>query len=225
MAAVFSAKAIWESHHKDLSAMSVWSASAKNLDAVPVFQSTNRDLSATSVYMSHCKDLGAQAVWMAGCFPKSELVNITSDERVPIGSLNVGDKIGSWDIENKKTQYTAVTEIHRYRVMEIIGFNNSMLVSSSHPLMVMTYEKNGELMPQWKVAFDINIGDHVIGPDNKCTAIRSKRRYWYDTGIEVLNLSTDSGRPFLVRDFVVKANNTIDNIEWAGTPATQRIVA
>ena len=164
-------------------------------------------------------------VFMAGCFPKSELVYTGSDVHIPIGSLTEGDKICSWDVEQKKTQYTVVIGIHTYTVMEIICFNGTMRVSSSHPLMVLERGENGILLPKWKVAIEVNIGDHLIGYDSKNIIIRSKSVHWYDAGMEVLNLSTDSGVPFLVGGCVVRADNAKDNIEWADSPITQKMVA
>jgi hypothetical protein len=170
---------------------------------------------------------GAQAafaVYFTGCFPKSELIHTDSNERVPIGSLKVGDKISSWDVERQKKQSTAVTEIHKYTVMDIICFNNVMRVSSSHPLMVMESGENGMFMPKWKAAYDVNAGDSVVGTDGKLVTIKSKSKRWYGAGIEVLNLSTDSGVPFLVGNCVVRAENAHDNLEWADAPITQKLV-
>ena len=161
-------------------------------------------------------------VYLPGCFPKSELVHTTFDACVPIGSLKMGDKISFWDVERQKKQYTAVTEIHKYTVMDLICFNNAMRVSSTHPLMVMDHGEHGIITPKWKVAFDVNIGDYVIGSDGKWFTIKSKSRHWYDTGIEVLSLSTDNGVPFMVGNCVVRAENATDNLEWADAPTTQK---
>ena len=169
---------------------------------------------------------GAQAafaVYFTGCFPKSELVHTKADACVPIGSLKVGNKIGSWDVERKKPQDTAVTAIHKYTVNDIVCFNNAMRVSSSHPLMVMEREVNGIVTPKWKVAFDVRVGDCVVGADGKWFTIKSKSRHWHDAGIEVLNLSTENGVPFMVGKCVVRAENATDNIEWADAPITQKL--
>lgn len=166
-----------------------------------------------------------RAVWIAGCFLKSELVRISSDTGVPIGTLKAGDKICSWDIERGKMQYTAVTEIHKYTIMDMICFNNAMRVSFTHPLMVMETEENGILTPKWKVSFDVNVGDCVVGVDGKLITVKSKSKYRYNSGVGVLNLSTDSGFPFFVENCVVRAHNTDDNIEWADAPVTQRLAA
>jgi hypothetical protein len=163
-------------------------------------------------------------VWFAGCFPKSELIQTDSNIFISIGSLKVGNKIISWDAEQQKVQYTAVTGIHKYTVTEIMCFNNDMWVSSSHPLMVMESTKKGILMPKWKVAFDVNVGDCLIGLSGKLINIKSKRHYRYASRTEVLNLSTDSGVPFIVGNYVVRAENAIDNIEWADTPMTTKLI-
>jgi hypothetical protein len=168
---------------------------------------------------------GVQKIYMTGCFPETELVYTCSDAYVPIGSLKIGDKISSWDLEKKKMQYTAVTKIHRYAVNDIICFNNAMRVSSSHPLMVVESGKNGILIPKWKVAFDIKVGDNVVGINGQLVAIKTKIRHWHDASKEVLNLSTDSGVPFLVGNCVVRAENAHDGIEWADAPLTQKLVA
>ena len=167
---------------------------------------------------------GVQKIYMSGCFPENELIHTCSDAYVPIGSLKVGDKISSWDVERKKLQCTAVTGIHKYTVNDIFCFNNSMRVSSTHPLMVVEYE-NGIHTPKWKVAFDVNVGDCVVGAGGKLVAIKSKKRHWYNTGTEVLNLSTDSGDTFLAGNCVVRAENAQDNIEWADAPVTQKFAA
>jgi len=169
---------------------------------------------------------GVQLIYMTGCFPKSELVQIRSDEWVPIGSLRIGDKISSFDLEKKKNKFTAVTGIHKYSVNDIICFNNAIKVSSSHPLMIMERDQNGNFSPKWKVAFDIIIGDYIFSADGKLTVVKTKNRHWHPAfGIEVLNLSTDSGVPFLVGNFVVRAENTKDNTKWADTPLTQKLAA
>jgi len=167
---------------------------------------------------------GGMGVYFTGCFPKSELIQTGSDACVPIGSLKVGDKIRSWDGERQKKQYTAVTEIHEYTVMDLICFNNTMRVSSSHALMVMERGENGLFTPKWKVAYDVNVGDCVVGADGKLVTIKSKSKHWYDTGIKVLNLSTDCGTPFFAGNFAVRAENAHDNLEWADAPITQKLV-
>lgn len=164
-----------------------------------------------------------RAVWITGCFPKSELVRISSDTDVPIGTLKVGDKICSWDVERRKMQYTAVTEIHKYTVMDMICFNSTMHVSLTHPLMVMETKENGIHTPKWKISFDVNVGDCVVGADGKFRTIKSKIKYRYNSGMRVLNLSTDCGFPFFIENCAVRANNADDNIEWADAPVTQRL--
>ncbi|MCL2006063.1 MAG: hypothetical protein FWG73_07835 [Planctomycetaceae bacterium] len=184
-------------------------------EGTPVYAS---DIGSTACVLNMA---GHPQVYWVGCFPKTELVHVATDSCVPIGSLNVGDKISSWDVEREKMQYTAVTGIHVYTVTEIICFNNDMWVSCSHPLLVMEAGESGVLTPKWKVAFDVNVGDYVIGSDGKLAAIKSKSKHWSDAGMEVLNLSTDSGSPFLVRNCVVRAENAHDNLEWADITETE----
>jgi len=168
---------------------------------------------------------GSAPAYLEGCFPKSELVHTSSDTFVPIGAIKIGDKISSWDMEHKKIQYTAVSGIHKYTVNEIMCFNNAMRVSSSHPLMVMEVRKDGMFVPMWTVAFNVNVGDYVIGAGGKLVTIKSKNKHWYGTGTEVLNLSTDSGVPFLVGNCIVRADNATDNITRVNTPITQKLTA
>jgi hypothetical protein len=165
---------------------------------------------------------GFTPVWLAGCFPKSELVHIKSDEYAPIASLKIGDKISSWDINRKKAQFTKVTIINQYTVNEIICFNGNMRVSSSHPLLVV---ETRMLAPKWKVSTDVNIGDYIVGVDGKLSIIKSKSKHWYDTGIKVLNLATDNGDPFIVGGCIVRAENANDGIEYADTPITQQLMS
>jgi len=164
-------------------------------------------------------------VVIAGCFPKTELVLGVYDICVPIGSLKVGDKISTWDAERNKAQYTAVTKIQHYKVMEIFCFNNVMNVSSFHPIMVMVSEEDGIYRPKWKVAFDVNIGDYLVGANGKLIPVKTKSMHWYNAGKEVLNLSTDGGVPFLVGNFVVRSENAYDSIEWVDTPVTKKLIA
>ena len=167
---------------------------------------------------------GVQKIYMSGCFPENELINTYSDEYVPIGSLNIGDRICSWDVERKKLQYSAVRGIHKYIVNDIFCFNNSMRVSSTHPLMVIE-NNDGLHIPKWKVAYDVKIGDYMIGADNKLITVETKCRHWYNSGIEVTNLSTEDGVPFLVCNCVVRAENALDYTIWADTPLTQKLAA
>lgn len=167
-----------------------------------------------------------RAVWSAYCFPSSELVHTGTDTRVPIGSLKVGDKISSWDMERNRFQYTAVTDIHKSKVWELMCFNNSLRVSSSHPLMVIDSSNIGEPIPKWKAALDVSIGDCMVGADGNLVMVKSRSYHPYprSKSVEVLNLSTDSGSPFIVGNFVVRAKNAEDNLEWADTPITQKIL-
>lgn len=168
---------------------------------------------------------GRYTIFIAGCFLKSELVQINSDTYIPIGLLKMGDRISSWDIEYRKAKCTSVTEIHKYRVMQIVCFNNSLQVSSSHPIMVMENEERGVFIPKWKVAYDVNIGDQIVGTDGKFITIRSNSTHWYNGGIEVINLSTDNGVPFSVRNCIVRAENAKNRIDWANTPITQKLIS
>jgi|GEM_PF-6183063 len=166
-----------------------------------------------------------QWVCVAGCFPKSELVHTNPDTYVPIGSLNVGDKIFSWDEEYRKPQYTAITKIHKYKVYGITCFNNNMWVSLCHPLMVIENKEKNILIPKWKIAHEINVGDYLIGTNGKYIPVKSKIHREYPLGTEVLSLSTDSGLPFMVGDCVVRAENAQDSIILANTPITQKLFA
>jgi len=194
-------------------------------NARPVRECGPNTLNATKVIRCGPNTLNAIPVLLAGCFPKFELVQTDVDEHVPIGSLKVGDKIRSWDMERKKRGKTAVTGIHKYTVTEIICFNNAIRVSVTHPLLVMEVKENNFLVPKWKVAFDVNIGDLMVEFDGRYSIINSKSIRWFDDGIEVLDLSTDSGVPFLVGNFVARSKNARDNIEWADAILTQRLLA
>ena len=177
------------------------------------------------IYMtSYENNPGVQKIYMSGCFPENELVHTCSDGYTPIGSLKIGNKISSWDVEHKKIQYTAVKEIHKYIVNDIFCFNNSMRVSSTHPIMVLEC-KNGINIPKWKVAYDVEVGDCMVSVDNKIITVKTKSRHWYSSGIEVINLSTEDGAPFLVSNCVVRAENTQDCIIWSDTPLTQKLAA
>ena len=163
-------------------------------------------------------------VMFVSCFPKTELVRMSSDIHIPIGALKVGDKISTYNLEDLNDKYTAVTGIHEYVVNEILCFNNAMRVSSSHPLLVVEHEDSGFLTPKWKVSYDVNVGDYVVGHDGNLIKVKSRTEHWYELGIEVLNLSTDSGVPFLVGNCVVKAENANDNITLADAPLTQKLL-
>jgi len=175
-------------------------------------------------YTQYEHNAGVMKIYQTGCFPASELVHTCSDACVPIGSLKIGDKISSWDMERRRMQCTAVTKIHKYVINDIVCFNNAMRVSASHPLMVVENGGKGMLVPKWKVAFDVNVGDCVVGANGKLVAVKTKRRHWYDAGTEVLNLSTDNGVPFLVSNCVVRPENAQDCIEWADAPVTQKLI-
>jgi hypothetical protein len=162
-------------------------------------------------------------VWRAGCFPATELVNTSLDSFVPIGALEIGSRVISYDVENGKELPTAVTGIHDYTVNEIICFNGNLRVSSSHPLMV-TENVNGVLISKWKVAFDVKIGDCIVASNGKRVLVKTRDYRWYDRGIKVLNLSTDNGQPFVVKNCVVRAENAADNTEWADTPVTKKLL-
>jgi len=166
----------------------------------------------------------SQAVYYAACFPKSELVHISQKESIPIGALKVGDKLISWDAECEKTLYTAVTEIHEYKVYDIFCINGNLKVSCSHPFMVMEISENGLLTPTWKISYDLKVGDIVVGSNGTLTTVDSKSRHWYTDGIKVLNLSTDCGAPFMVGGCVVKADNTIDKIKLSDAEMTQELL-
>jgi len=164
-------------------------------------------------------------VSISGCFPKSELVQTGQNERIPIGFIKTGDKLASWDVEKNKFVYTAVTKIHQHKVHEIIRLNGTMRVSSCHPLLVAENTNSGLLNLKWKAAFDISVGDCLVANDGKCTVIKSKTTHWYQDGIDVLNLSTDCGLPFAVGGFVARADNAIDNINWADTLVTKKLLS
>ena len=216
---------VYESSSADSSARPVYASSHWDSSAQDVCMSSQWDSSARPVYMSSQWDSSARPVYLTGCFPASELVHTKADACVPIGSLKVGNKISFWDVERKKVQHTAVTGIHKYTVNDIVCFNNAMRVSSSHPLMVMERGEHGIVTPKWKVAFDVRVGDCVVGADGKWFVIKSKSRHWHDAGIEVLNLSTENGVPFMVGNCVVRAENATDNIAWADAPITQKLWA
>ena len=116
-----------------------------------------------------------------------------------------------------------MTEVLKYTVNEIICFNNAMRVSSSHPVMTAERCDSGLYVSKWKSAFNVTVGDYVVGINGKPLLVTSRNRYGYDDGIEVLNLSTDSGTPFAVGNCVVRADNAVDSIEWANAPVTQKI--
>ena len=203
----------------------VWISSYPNNPGVMAVWTSNYEHNpgVMKIYMtSYEHNPGVRKIYMSGCFPADELVHTSSDTYVPIGSLRVGNKIASWNKELEKLQYTVVTDIHKYTVNDIFCFNNSLRVSSTHPLLVVE-TKHDVLMPKWKVAFDIKIGEHIVGADGKLIAIKTKSRHWHSTGTEVLNLSTDNGVPFLAGNCVVRAENAQNHEDWASAPLTQKL--
>ena len=176
-------------------------------------------------YSSYANNPGVIQIYQSGCFPKNELVQVDSTLFTPIGLLKIGDKICSWDHEKRRKQFTYVKNVHKYIVNEIICFNDLLRVSSSHPLMVMGYDENLQFVPKWKAAFDINVGDIIVGPDGKFITVKTKNVKWYQSGIEVINLSTDSGEPFIVGNCVARAENAQDNLGLVETPFTKMLAS
>jgi len=204
-------KAWVSSYPNNPGVMTVWTSNYENNPGV------------MKIYMTSSEHTpGVQKIYMSGCFPESELVHICSDAYVPIGSLKIGDRISSWDVDRKKLKSTAITGIHKYMVNDIFCFYNSMQVSSTHPIMVVR-NRNGILMPKWKVAFDVKVGDYFIGADGRFVMVKTMSRHWHNYGAEVFNLSTDNGVHFLVGNCVVRAENARDSIGFAGTPLTQKL--
>ena len=174
-------------------------------------------------YSSYPNNPGVQHIYLTGCFPKSELVNICSERYAPIGALNVGDKISCWNSALKKAQPTFVKGIHKYIVNDIIHINNTMRVSASHPLMVLEKDDSNILISKWKVALDLKMGDCLVSSDSQLIIVKSINRHWHEKGIEVINLSTDCGNPFIVKHMIARSQNAIDHLEWVGSTHTQKL--
>jgi len=164
-------------------------------------------------------------VSLSGCFPKSEPIQTTPFDCAPIGSIKTGDKLASWNTVQNKFQYTAVTNIHEYRVHEIIYLNKTIRVSSCHPMLVAERAESGLITLKWKAAFDVETGDCLLGCDGKIIEIRTKSRRWLSGGVDVINLSTDCGSPFFAGGFIVRAENAADNLAWADTPVTKKLLS
>jgi hypothetical protein len=182
---------------------------------------------ATAVYRTSTGgwDHGALGVFYIGCFPKSEYVMISRDDYVPIGSIDEGKKILSWDVEGGIAHYsTKVTNVNRYIVNEIICINGTLRVSSCHPLLAMRRTDKDLCLPQWIISHDIGVGDCLLTSDNQVIEVRSKKAFWYDKGIEVLSLETENGSPFVVSGCVVRADNANDDIGWADTPVYKHLL-
>jgi len=154
---------------------------------------------------------GAMLVYYVGCFPASELVQISETEYAPIGSVKIGDKISAWDVENRKQRNTSVIGVNQYIVNEMVCINGSLCVSASHPLLVMG-ETNNLHTAYWKIAGEVSIGDCLIASNGESIAVYSKTKHWYDDGIEVINIATDNGEPFVVRNCIVRADNANDSL-------------
>ena len=180
--------------------------------------------SLTEVYIEHSWKPSLTEIYVEGCFPETELVQ-GNDSFIPIGSLKIGDKLISWDVEQKKAQYTAVTGIRRCVVFEIICFNSAMRCSPCHPLLVMESRENSILIPVWKSASDVTVGDCVVGSDGKFITIKSKSERWYNSGTEVITLSTDCGSPFFVGNYIVMADNSKDKVVRIDKSVTRKIAA
>jgi hypothetical protein len=161
---------------------------------------------------------------ISGCFPKTELVFTGQNEYIPIASIKVGSKLFSWNAELKKPRYTAVSEIHEHKVYEIICLNGIMRVSSCHPLLIVEKTVSGLANLKWKAAYDVEVGDCLIGNNGNCILVQSKSIKWHASGIDVINLSTDCGSPFIVGGFVARADNADDNIGWADSLVTKKIL-
>ena len=219
------ASPVWDAGQYHVGASPIWDAGQYHVGASPVWDAGQYHVGTSPVWDAGQYHVGARPVWFAGCFPKSEIVTMAHDGYMPIGSLKIGDIISSWDSISKKAIDTAVTEIHEYRVSEIVHFNDSVRVSFCHPLMVMEKSENGFMIPKWKVACDVEIGDYIVGYSGKSFAIKCKAMHKYSDRVEVLNLSTDSGMPFIVGGCVVRAENALDTIKWADSPITNKLLA
>lgn len=214
-------------YEHDPGVVTAWISSYPNNPGVTTVHTTTYEHNpgVMKIYLTSYESNARVKIYMAGCFPKSEFVHTPAGTRILIGALKVGDKISSWNVERKKTQCTVVTDIHKYTVNDIMCINDIMRVSSTHPLMVLGNGDEGILTPKWKVAYDVKVGDCFIGDGGKLVAVKTKSRHWYNDGMEVLNLSTDSGAPFVVGNCVVRAENARDGMAWADAPLTRKLVA
>jgi len=174
--------------------------------------------------MSVCisSSLTAPSVYWSGCFPSSELIQVEKEFFAPMGSLKIGDKICTSDIEKGRQGYTSIIAINKYEVNEMVYINKNIKTSSSHPFYIMEMNKNRLLIPVWKVAYDIMIGDYMVNIDGRLIEVFSKTGHFYANGIEVFNLGTANGDPYSVGGSVVRAENArMDKIDWCNLPRTQ----
>lgn len=205
----------------DITVMSVTGNYGYSFEAMKVTGNYGHDATAMIVTGDYGYDY---QVMFVSCFPKSELVHTASNERTPIGALRIGDRVCSWDAERKKANYTEVTRVHENVVNEVMCFNNVMRVSLNHPMMVMERSETGIFNAKWKASHDVSVGDYLVGADGRSIAVKSKKSQWFNDGIEVVNLSTADGLPFVVGNYVVRADNYIaDGIAWADAPMSQKI--
>ena len=213
----------WGTAYAD-NARPVYIGTAYADNAQPVYEGTAYAHGAEPVYQGTAYAHGASAIYMSTCFPLSALVHVDFDEYVPIASLKIGDKICSWDTERKSRIFTMVTNIHLNKGYEVSIFNDTLVVSPTHPLMVLDYDSEGTIhIPKWKLARDVNLGDFILRCDGISIAVQSKKYKWFNSSIEVLNLDTENGTPFIVDSFIARANNASDDMEWTTTKFPQAI--
>lgn len=160
----------------------------------------------------------------SNCFPESELVNTVGNKYSTIASLKIGDKITSWNEELKKEHYTTVTGVYKYGVNEIMCLNGKITSSSTHPFLVMERNENGLLITKWKCAFDIKVGEFLVGASGDLTEVKTSTYTWYDKTVDVFNITTENGAPYMVRDCVVKSEHSKDNIEYSKARVTQKLI-
>lgn len=197
--------------------------------ATAVYNTGYSDNNAQEVYRSSTGGAvyGAMEVYYVGCFPKSELVQVGGRSYRLIGSIKAGDKIRSWDARRdtnaRKTEFTKVTAVKTYLVNEMICINHSLRISPTHPVLARDARAQEAERYIWKTAYDICIGDALIDEAGKLITVKSKTAQWHDAGIEVLNLETEGGAAFAVRDIIVRAENASDSLMWMDTPLSRRL--
>jgi|GEM_PF-4841110 len=170
-------------------------------------------------------DYARMIIAFTGCFPKTELIATRNKGYVPIGDIQKGEFVQTFNPTTKCNEYTKVTQIHTYRVNEIVLLNESLQISASHPVLVLERESQNELEVQkWKVAMDILVGDSVFAGNGKLIDIHSKEVIWHESRIEVLNISTENKLPFIMQTFVVRSENAVDNIITSDSHLTKRLL-
>ena len=149
---------------------------------------------------------------LASCFLPTTPITLSNGNKKQIQNIQKGDKVLSYDLENKKPVVSEVLNTYSHLENEYLIVNGKIKVTPYHNMYI-----NGE----WKQIGDAEVGDKLMDKDGNEIEIISIEKAYSQEGVMVYDLEIDKFHYYFAEGVLVH-NSELGTTSWPEPPEPEK---